>query len=103
MHLKKLLTHYQKYKKEFVLIYKNGLSHLMLETLNDFYKPLTKDKTISLEEQIKIHWFNGAVYNSFLWWVSNGMRETPEELSDIFEVILSSAPDYDFLKQPFFD
>jgi AcrR family transcriptional regulator len=101
IHLEKLLTHCLKYKKEFILIYKNGLTHLMLETLNDFHKLFMKDKTISLEEQIKLYWYNGAVYNSFLWWVSNEMRETPKELSDIFDIILSNISDYDFLKRPF--
>jgi AcrR family transcriptional regulator len=101
IHLEKLLTHFLKYKNEFMLIYKNGLAHLILETLNDFYKPLMKDKTISLEEQTKIYWYNGAIYNSFLRWISNEMRETPKELSDIFDVILSNISDYDFLKRPF--
>jgi AcrR family transcriptional regulator len=101
IHLEKLLTHFLKYKNEFMLIYKNGLAHLVLETLNDFYEPLMKDKTISLEEQIKIYWYNGAVYNSFLRWLSNEMRETPKELSNIFEIILSNICDYDFLKKPF--
>jgi AcrR family transcriptional regulator len=101
IHLERLFTHYLKYKKEFILIYKNNLAYLVLEILNDFYKPLKKEKTISLEEQVKIYWYNGAVYNSFLRWVSNEMRETPKELSDIFDVILSSTSDYDFLKRPF--
>ncbi|MDR2738433.1 MAG: TetR/AcrR family transcriptional regulator [Treponema sp.] len=101
IHLEKLLTHFLKYKKEFILIYKNGLAHLILETLNGFYKPLMKDKTISLEEQVKFWWYTGAIYNSFLWWISNEMWETPKELSDIFEVILSNICDYEFLKQPF--
>jgi AcrR family transcriptional regulator len=101
IHLEKLFTHFLKYKEELILIYKNGLAHLILEMFNDFHKPLMKDKTISLEEQVKIYWYNGATYNSFLRWVSNEMRDTPKELSDIFEVILSNICDYEFLKRPF--
>jgi AcrR family transcriptional regulator len=102
IYLEKMFTHYLRYKKELILIYKNGLFHLMLETLNELYKPSMKGETTSLEKQIKIYWYNGAIYNSFLRWVSNEMRETPKELGDIFQAILLNAPDYDFLKQPFF-
>jgi AcrR family transcriptional regulator len=66
IYLEKLFTHYLKYKKELILIYKNGLAHFILEILNDSYKPLIKNKPVSLKEQIKIYWFNGAIYNSFL-------------------------------------
>lgn len=101
IHFEKLLIHYLKYKKELLLIYKNGLTHILLEILNNFYKPLMKNKSLSFEEEVKIYWYNGAIYNSFLRWVSNEMRDTPKELSDTFEVILSGTVDYDFFKQPF--
>jgi AcrR family transcriptional regulator len=101
IHFEKLLNHYLKYKKEFLLIYKNGLTHIMLEILNNFYKPPMKDKSLSFEEEVKIYWYNGAIYNSFLRWVSNEMRDTPKALSDTFEVILSGTTDYNFFKQPF--
>jgi AcrR family transcriptional regulator len=100
-YLEKFFAHYRNYKKEFMLIYKNGLFYLVLETLNDFYEPLMKDATISLEEQIKIYWYNGAAYNSFSRWVANEMRETPKELSDIFAPLLSNESGYDPFKQPF--
>jgi AcrR family transcriptional regulator len=100
-HLQKLLTYYLKYKKEFLLIYKNGLTYLILDALNDFFEPISKDKTISLEERYRVYWYTGAIYNTVLLWFSGGMEESPEKLSEMYISIISSPTDREFLTKPF--
>jgi AcrR family transcriptional regulator len=100
-HLQKLLTHYLKYKKELLLIYKNNLSYLILDALNDFFRPALKDITSNYEERYKMYWYTGAIYNTVLFWLSNDMKETPEELSKMYMNILSNPFDYEYLNKPF--
>jgi AcrR family transcriptional regulator len=100
-HLKKLLMYYIKYKKEFLLIYKHGLTHLILDELNDFFKPISEDKNLSIEERYKIYWYAGAIYNSVLLWFSTGMKESPDKLSEMHVALIPSAADREFLIQPF--
>ena len=96
-HLQKLLTHYIKYKTEFLLIYKNGLAHLVLDALNDFFKPAGADATMSLEDRYKIHWYTGAIYNTLLLWFSDEMRESPERISEIYVKIIPNSTEREFL------
>jgi AcrR family transcriptional regulator len=100
-HLKKLLMYYIKYKKDFLLIYKHGLTHLILDELNDFFKPISEDKALSTEDRYRIYWYAGAIYNSVLLWFSTGMKESPDKLSEMHAALIPSAADREFLIKPF--
>jgi AcrR family transcriptional regulator len=100
-HLQKLLTYYIKYKREFLLIHKHGLTHLILDELNDFFKPISEDKALSVEDRYKIYWYAGAIYNTVLLWFSTEMKESPEKLSEMYSTFMTNAADREFLTNPF--
>jgi AcrR family transcriptional regulator len=100
-HLKKLLTNYIEYKREFLLIYKHGLTYLILDVLNDLFKPVSEDKSLTFEERHRIYWYAGAIYNVFLLWLSTGMRESPAKLGALSADLIPNAEDRNFLTRPF--
>jgi AcrR family transcriptional regulator len=100
-HLQKLFQHYLVYKQEFLLIYKNGLAHVILDALNDFFEPIANNETGKVQKRLRIYWYAGATYNLFLYWLEGGMKETPEELGGIAAELLPTAAEQDILKTPF--
>ena len=99
--LKKLLTHYLKYKKELLLIYKNGLAYIILDALNDFFLELFENENLSFEERYRIHWHTGGIYNTFQLWLSDEMRESPQKMSETYNMIISNNSDREFTVKPF--
>jgi AcrR family transcriptional regulator len=84
-HFLKMLNHYLKYKEELLLLHKNGLSHLLLDALNDFYTAVADD--CSFEKRYRIYWHTGAVYNSFLLWFSDDMNASPEKMNKMYTAL----------------
>jgi hypothetical protein len=95
------LTYYIKYKREFLLIHKHGLTHLILDELNDFFKPILEDKALSVEDRYRIYWYAGAIYNTVLLWFSTDMKESPEKLSEMYSTFIPNVADREFLNNPF--
>ena len=67
-----LFNFYYKYKDELLLIHKNGLSHLILDSLNKLFKLTIKKQTYA--EIYKAYFYAGGVFNSLLLWLSNSMN-----------------------------
>ena len=76
-----MFTHFYQYKNELLLIHKNKLSHLILEALNETFTATNKARLF--EERFRINYHAGGVYNSFLFWFSNDMRESPERMTEL--------------------
>jgi AcrR family transcriptional regulator len=100
-HLQKLLTYYIKYKREFLLIHKHGLTHLILDELDDFFKAISEDKAFPAEDRSRIYWYAGAIYNTVLLWFSTEMKESPEKLSEMYSTFITNMADREFLANPF--
>jgi AcrR family transcriptional regulator len=84
-----LFKHYQKHKKELVLIYKNGLSHLFLDVFNSHF--ITSTETHTEEEMCEFYWYTGAIFNSLIFWLSDGMSKSPERMSELYTSLM---PDF---------
>jgi len=84
--LYELFNYYYKHKEDLLLIHKNGLSHLILDSLNKLFKLTIKKQTY--EEVYKAYFYAGGVFNSLLLWLSNNMNNKSRhiyELHSIFE------------------
>jgi AcrR family transcriptional regulator len=77
-----IFKHFYKYKRELLLVHKNGLSYIILETLNQTYEE-NRAESLAAEEQYGIYFHIGGIYNTYILWFSHDMRETPEELTRI--------------------
>jgi len=84
--LYELFNYYYKHKDDLLLFHKNGLSHLILDSLNKLFKLTIKKKTYA--EIYKAYFYAGGVFNSLLLWLSNDMNNKSRhiyELHSIFE------------------
>ena len=80
-----LFNHYYKYKKELLLVHKNGLSYLILDSLNKVYKLTTKEQTYP--ELYKLHFFTGGIFSVMLFWLSNDMKNKTRHISEFNSVL----------------
>lgn len=78
-----LFTHFYKNKSEFLLIYKNGLSHLILEALNCYFENSTLKPNADIRRQYITYFHVGGIYNFYMLWFTHDMKEKPEELTNI--------------------
>jgi hypothetical protein len=81
-----LFKHYQNYKKDLILIYKNGLFHLILDAFNSLIIPSTETHTD--QEICQLYWYAGAIFNSLMFWVSGGMNKSPEMMSKLYASLM---------------
>jgi len=58
------------------------------------------NKALSFKERYRIYWHTGGIYNTFLLWFSDDMKESSENMSEMYNAILNPE-DRMFLTQPF--
>lgn len=78
-YLKNMFTFFLSYKKQLLLLYRNGLALELLEVLNKrFGTVLTQDAPVIAQYKAAYH--IGGIFNHFLFWFSRDMKDSPEEL-----------------------
>jgi len=81
-----MFTHFLGYKSELLRIYRGGVSYLILAALNESFVEVSG----TFEERFKIYYHTGGIYNIFLLWFSDEMKESPESMS---KLAVSTLPD----------
>ena len=74
----KLFTHLDNYKDRCILIYKAGLDYLLKNKFDEVFISIY----IKEFDPYKVYFTSGGIYNTYYYWLSNGCKETPEELSN---------------------
>ena len=72
-----------RHKNELLLIHKNGLSHLLLDVLNQVFDERLGQEELPLMERYKRFFHIGGIYNFSCLWLSTGMDGTSEEMTKI--------------------
>jgi len=80
----KLFTHMQKYGAECLLLHRAGLIHLVKEQFDRVFLEVHRGEY----DEYKSYFLSGGVYNVFLLWLMNGLRESPEEMAERLEGLL---------------
>jgi AcrR family transcriptional regulator len=70
-------------KHEFLLIHKNGLSHLILGVLNRVFEESAGSERLRLAERYRRYFHTGGIYNFLVLWLSSGMNEPPDVMTQI--------------------
>lgn len=83
MYLKTIFEHFYLYKSKLLLIYHNELSFLILEVLNSFFEQRQSQKLKNMQDQFRLFYHVGGIYNFFILWFSHDMKETPNQLTKI--------------------
>lgn len=73
----KLFTHLEKYKNEAFLIYKAGLFNLLKNEFDDKLIDIHREEY----ENYKSYFIAGGIFNVYYFWLTNGSKESPQELA----------------------
>lgn len=87
-YLYEMFSTFYKYKKELLLIHKNNVSYLILESLNEIFTDDNFTKSKTLKQKAKIYYHTGGIYNTFLFWFSEEMKTSPKRMSEVSAALL---------------
>lgn len=73
----KLFSHLEKYKKEALLIYNAGLIYLLKDEFETTFININQNTY----NNYKSYFYIGGIFNVYYYWLINGCRETPKEIS----------------------
>ncbi len=75
-----LFEHLNNHKDYCLLLYKNNLLYLVKETFDKYFLKNATNKN----EQFNQMFISGGLFNIFEFWLINGCKEQPTELSEMF-------------------
>ncbi len=70
------------HKEELLLLHKNGLSNFLHEGLERYFGTFAP-KRAAAKDQYLFAYRSGGIYSSLILWIDRGMKETPQELTEI--------------------
>ena len=72
-----LFTQVLKYREMSFILQKNGLLWIVKDDIDRVFFETYRD----VYDEYKMHFITGGIFNAYVLWIENGLRETPEELS----------------------
>lgn len=69
------------HRDDLLLIHKNGLSHLLLDVLNEGFRFDEIEASSDRDRQYEAAYHIGGIYNDMLLWMRHRMEETPEQMT----------------------
>lgn len=75
-----LFTHLKEKEDIGLLLYKANLIHLIKDEFDKIFYNKAKNK----KEQYNYYFISGGLYNIYYHWISNGCKESPEEIAVMF-------------------
>ncbi|MDO4174105.1 MAG: TetR/AcrR family transcriptional regulator [Eubacteriales bacterium] len=82
-----MFMHYLNYKKQMLVIYRAGLSMILLNVLEKYFHAQI-DTSKPLIEQYKVSFYIGGIFHHLLMWFSRDMQESPEEMTEYALLVL---------------
>jgi hypothetical protein len=86
-----IFTTFYAHKKELLIIHKNGLSHLLLDVLDQCFKFDAFQGKIGSAQPFKAAYHIGGIYHNLLLWMNHGMQETPKQMCSIAPVLYARS------------
>lgn len=80
--IKYLFTYFEKYKSFILTLRKANLSSLLQDKLNEYLEKEINTK--NTYEKYHMYSYAGALYNVYMKWLDNNMKESLEEMAEIF-------------------
>lgn len=71
------------HREELLCLHRAGLSHLLFGVLTERYLRRMGTENDPVKEQFRISYHLGGIYNNVLLWLSHGMAESPEQMTEI--------------------
>lgn len=80
-YLLQMFRTFREHREDLLLIHGNGLSHLLLDVLNEGFRFDEIEASADRNRQYEAAYHIGGIYNDLLLWMRHGMEETPEQMT----------------------
>ena len=71
------------HREDLLNLHRSGLSRLLMDVLKERFHFDELEKSSATDEQFRISYHLGGLYNNMLLWFNHGMAESPELMTDI--------------------
>lgn len=75
---------YGKHKDLILSFHHSGLSVTVLEVITDSMIDAYGDMPANSIQKYELYYYSGALYNTMIYWLENGLKESPYEMADVF-------------------
>lgn len=83
-----LFGHYKRYSELYILLYRSGLSYLVLDNIKAVCGPKPDQEDIPAYFSA---WFAGALFGWIDEWITRGMKQDPEEMARLLAEVDRNA------------
>ncbi len=80
----KILSCYLEERDNILLLHQQGLSAIILETMNTIVGNRLGKMSCNSMDRYLIYFFAGATYNTLIYWLTSGAKESPENMANYF-------------------
>lgn len=84
--------YFQKYREYVLNLYRSGFTSVLLEELNPFHESVVGTMPVTSVQKYELYMYIGALLNTALVWLSEGEKNSPEELAAFFHRGVSGHP-----------
>ncbi len=88
-----IFRYFKSYKKFILSVYKAGLAYIYLDLFDRQFEEQMGDMPFNDIRRYKVYFYSGALYNVFLKWLENGMKERPAEMAEMICRFISGERD----------
>ena len=82
---------FKTYKKFILSVYKVGLAYIYLDLFDQELENHMGDMPYNDIHRYKVYFYSGALYNVFLKWLQNGMKEHPSAMASMVTEMLEQG------------
>lgn len=86
-----IFRYFRAYRKPLLTLYRSGLASLYLEIFDLHAETVAGDMAYNDIRRYWVHAYSGALFNVFLKWLKDGMREKPHEMARMFCDMMSPS------------
>ncbi len=84
-------SHMGKHREDILVLKRHGYANLILSAINSKNEELIGDMPSNSINRFQIYYAAGASYNAMLYWLEEGCKESPEDLSQNFLSFIGQA------------
>lgn len=84
-------SHMGKHREDILVLKRHGYADLILSALNSRNEELIGDMPRNSIDRFQIYYAAGASYNAMLYWLEEGCKESPEDISRNFILFIGLA------------
>lgn len=86
-----IFRYFKTYKKFILSVYKAGLAYIYLDLFDQELENHMGDMPYNDIHRYKVYFYSGALYNVFLKWLQNGMKEHPSAMASMVTEMLEQG------------